>query len=540
MKISTKLVFDDEARQSALRGMKKVCQAVSQTLGAAGRNILINVAGYPTFSTKDGVTVTRYIHLEDPKEKCGADLIKGAAEQTNHRSGDGTSATTVLTYEICRQAMKYLVTGASVQKLVKGIKYATEEVVKKLENSARKLESDADIGNVANIALNGDEELSGLILKAIEKVGREGVISCQKSRDIKSSLEYLEGMNLSVGPYMINFLNPATRECILDEAYVICYNGHIRNFAEIKKLLDGMVMQRSSGIVKSVLIFCKEANYAPIRDLLMNKEKDILNNCLIRTPGVEDQDRLDILHDIALFTGGKVIDEFGGSLHNTNLENLGYAKKVVVNKYSTMIFEGHGEKEDIQARVEVIRKDMEDEPNPTLRERAQTRIARLTTGIAIVNVGAATEAELTEKKFRLDDALQSVSCAIESGIVPGGGVALLKAMNIAPIKSSLTRNTDFTLGQGILLNSLSAPIRTILDNAGVRTDVILEAIENSDSDSWGYDVSKGILCDMLEAGIVDALKVVKESILNSSSVACELIKTQGLIIQVENKEEEKK
>jgi len=534
MKISTKLVFDDEARQSALRGMKKVCKAVSQTLGAAGRNILINVAGYPTFSTKDGVTVTRYIHLEDPKEKCGADLIKGAAEQTNHRSGDGTSATTVLTYEICRQAMKYLVTGASVQKLVKGIKYATEEVVKELENSARELESDADIGNVANIALNNDEELSGLILEAIEKVGREGVISCQKSRDIKSSLEYLEGMNLTVGPYMINFLNPATRECILDEAYVICYNGHIRNFAEIKKLLDGMVMQRSSGIVKSVLIFCKEANYAPIRDLLMNKEKDILNNCLIRTPGVEDQDRLDILHDIALFTGGKVIDEFGGSLHNTNLENLGYAKKVVVNKYSTMIFEGHGEKEDIQARVEVIRKDMEDEPNPTLRERAQTRIARLTTGIAIVNVGAATEAELTEKKFRLDDALQSVSCAIESGIVPGGGVALLNVGKNIVLGDSL--EIDIENGKDILLNSLSAPIRTILDNAGVRTDVILEAIENSDSASWGYDVSKGVLCDMFEAGIVDALKVVKESILNSSSVACELIKTQGLIISEELEE----
>ena len=541
--IGTKLIFGEQAIQFALKGMEIVNKAVSATIGAAGRNILINIGGFPVFSTKDGVNVARSINLSDQKLRCGSNLIISAAQQTENHSGDGSSATIILTYETARQAIRHLIAGVDSAKLVKGIEYATKEVIQSLEKMAKPIGGSKDIKSVAYVALNQDEKLSGLISQAVDKVGQKGVISCRKSRDMESSLEFIEGMSLKVGPYNIRFLNPATRERILEDTYVLCYNGHIKNEFELFNVMETIAVMKKKGVVKSLLIFCNESNYSPIACMLKNIDTGALNSCMIRTPGMEDEARLEILEDISLYTGGKVISGFTGSIHNTPLEDLGFVKRVVINKYTTVLFDGLGEKADINERVSIIRKDMEDaSDDPVIVERYQMRIARLTTGIAIINVGAATDAELTEKKFRVDDALQSVQCAIQEGIVPGGGVALLRAKKeVAKSKKpSDVDEPDIINGMNILLNSLYAPIRAILSNAGERVDVIIDNLEiGAIEAALGYDVVEKGYFDMYEAGIVDALKVVKESLINASSVACVLIKTQGLIIPEDEKIENK-
>jgi len=519
----TELIFDIEARQKAIKGMEKVYKAVSATIGAEGRIILINRQGFPTYATKDGVTVARNIALECPVQKCGADIIVSAADRTNQKSGDGTSATTVIAYNIVKEAFKYLASGVSANTLAKEIEEACYNVLDELKKLKRDVSTNDDIFHIAKIALNGDLEISRLIKEAVEKVGRNGIITCQKSKKLKSELEIIEGMHLKTGPYMINFLNPATRECVLNDAYILCYNGHLRNFLEIKNILDAIVRQSQKGIVRSVLIFVNEANYDPIRDLLLNKEKGVLDNCLIRTPHLEDSARLEVLQDIALYTGGKVIDEYAGSLHEASLDDLGFAKKVVVNKYATMIFDAEGSKGDINERVQLLKKDLKEEEDEAAKQRLQARIARLTTGIAIINVGGATEAELTEKKYRVDDALQSVRCAIQTGIVAGGGVALLRAV----------KNTVFVdnYGAKIVSKALSSPAKAIIENAGEASDIIIENIKKSDSYFYGYNVATKDFCDLYDEGIIDAYKVIEEAVINAASAAIIMIKTQGIIYE---------
>ena len=519
------ILLDIDNKKKLLEGVKKVFDVVSPTMGAKGQNV---VFWQPPMvrTTKDGVTAAIQVFLEDRFEDMGAFLAKEACGRTNINAGDGTTATCVLLYSILRQAVKLMTAGADTILLKKGIEIALDLVLNHIDAVKKKRVSNQDIKNIAKIALNGDDELSEIIARAMKKAGDDGLVTCREANYNKNFLEVIEGMQFRQGMTFQNFADPLTLEWNAEKPLIICQEGQVRNIPSIRP-----VVEKIGKIGRPFLLLCHECNLDVTKWLIHNMQKGLINCCVVRTPAT-GQIRDEIIRDFAIYTKAKVFSEYGADLEKAKIDELGICGRVVCTRNDTTIYEGAGERSDIEERVQQIRKALEDITDPFKREIYLQRIARLTASVAVVHVGGQTEVELQEKKDRVNDALQAVRAAVEEGIVTGGGLTLYHASK-ALSHALNTFQGDESLGIEIIANAVEEPLRTILRNAGKNPDVVVDHIERSGGKYNGYDVSKEVYTDLLKAGIVDPAKVLKEALKNSVSIALQIMQAQVGIVDKE-------
>jgi len=525
------LIYSTEARSKLLEGVEKLAKAVKTTLGPKGRNVVIEQSfGAPTI-TKDGVTVAKEIELKDPYENMGAQLVKEVASKTADVAGDGTTTATVLAEAIIREGHKNIVAGANPMEVKRGLDKALDAVIKKIEDIAKEVKTKDEIAQVATISANNDKEIGDLIADAMDKVGKDGVITVEEAKSTETTLEVVEGMQFDRGyisPYFVT--NQESMEVELEEPFILIYDKKISAMKDLLPILEKVVQQG-----KPLLIIAEDVEGEALATLVVNKLRGVLKVAAVKAPGFGER-RKAMLEDIAILTGGQVIsEEKGFKLENATLDMLGQAKKVIIDKENTTIVEGYGKQEDIKARIAQIKKQIEETTSDYDREKLQERLAKLSGGVAVIKIGAATETEMKEKKARVEDALHATRAAVEEGIVPGGGVTLLRSIDA--IDSVEFANEDQKIGGEILKKALEAPIRQIIENAGLESSVIVNKIKENDSISYGFDAYKEEYGDMFEKGIIDPAKVTKSALRNAVSIAGLLLTTECAISEI--KEEKK-
>ncbi|MGO8766877.1 MAG: chaperonin GroEL [Limisphaerales bacterium] len=523
------LIFDEQARQAILRGVAKLSKAVVATLGPKGRNVVIDKKfGSPTV-TKDGVTVAKEIELEDPYENMGAQMVREVASKTSDTAGDGTTTATVLAESIYREGLKFVTSGANPIGIQRGINKAVEAAVTQLDKIAKKVKDKEEIKQVAAVSANWDYDIADKIADAMDKVGKDGTITVEEAKSIETTLEVVEGMQFDKGylsPYFIT--NAETMEAKLEDAYVLIYEKKI---SSLKDLLP--ILEKTAKLGKPLLIISEEVEGEALATLVVNKLRGTINVCAVKAPGFGDR-RKEMMQDVAVLTGGKFISEdLGIKLEGVELADLGRAKSVVVDKENTTIVEGNGKSSDIQGRVNQIRRQIEETTSDYDREKLQERLAKLAGGVAVINVGAATETEMKEKKMRVEDALHATRAAVEEGIVAGGGVALIRC--IAAIEAVKGANEDEAIGIGIVKRAVESPLRSLAANAGVEGSVIVEAVKKAKGNE-GYNVATGEYEDLVKAGIVDPKKVTRSALQNAASIAGLLLTTECLITDAPEKD----
>jgi chaperonin GroEL len=521
------LLFKEDARAALLRGVNVVAHAVKVTLGPKGRNVVLDKKfGSPTI-TKDGVAVAKEIELKDPYENMGAQMIKEVASKTSDLAGDGTTTATVLAQAIYRGGLKNVTAGANPMGLQRGIEQAVEKVVEELKRLSKSTKDKKEIAQVATIASNNDKTIGNLIAEAMEKVGKDGVITVEEAKGMETTLDVVEGMQFDRGylsPYMVT--DPARMEAVLEDCLILI---HEKKLSVMKEMLPLLEQVAQSG--KPLLIVAEDVEGEALATLVVNKLRGTLACCAVKAPGFGDR-RKAMLEDIATLTGGKAITEdLGIKLENLKLADLGKAKKVVVDKDNTTIIEGGGKTGSIEGRIKQIRVQIEETTSDYDREKLQERLAKLAGGVAIVKVGAATETEMKEKKARVEDALNATRAAVEEGIVPGGGVALLrasKALDSLTVKLS----GDEATGADIVRRALEEPIRQIVQNAGLEGSVVVEKVKAAKDVAHGFDAESNEYVDMMQAGIIDPTKVERIALQNAASIASLLLTTEAIITEM--------
>ncbi|MEW6117361.1 MAG: chaperonin GroEL [Nitrospirota bacterium] len=526
------LLFDETARQSMLKGITLLTDAVKATLGPRGRNVIIDRKfGAPNI-TKDGVTVAKEIELKDPYENMGAQLLREVASKTSDVAGDGTTTATVLAYAIYKEGMKHVTAGANAIDLKRGIDKAVESVIAELKAMSKQVADKKEIAQVGTISANSDPTIGELIADAMDKVGKDGVITVEEAKGMATTLDVVEGMQFDRGyisPYFIT--DPDRMECVLDDAFILL---HDKKISSMKDLLP--ILEQVAKMGKPLLILSEEVEGEALATLVVNKLRGTLQVAAVKAPGFGDR-RKAMLEDIAILTGGTVISEdLGLKLENVKLQDLGRARKITIDKENTTIVEGAGDPAKIQGRVKQIKAQIEETTSDYDREKLQERLAKLVGGVAVINVGAATEAEMKEKKARVEDALHATRAAVEEGIVPGGGVALIRC--IKAIDKMKLDHHDQQLGVAIVKKALEEPIKQIIQNAGIESATIVEKIKESKEVNYGYDAYKEEFTDMLKAGIIDPTKVTRSALQNAASVAGLMLTTEVMITELP--EEEKK
>jgi chaperonin GroEL len=516
------LKFDEEARSALLRGVTVMSAAVKATLGPKGRNVVIDKKfGSPTI-TKDGVTVAKEIELKDKYENMGAQMVREVASKTSDVAGDGTTTATVLAQAIFREGLKNVTAGANPMGLKRGIEAAVDAVVKDLKSISKSTKDKKEIAQVATIASNNDKTIGNLIAEAMEKVGKDGVITVEESKSADTVLDVVEGMQFDRGylsPYFVT--DPERMEVVLEDALVLI---HEKKISVMKDMLPLLEQVARAG--KPLLIIAEEVEGEALATLVVNKLRGTLHTSAVKAPGFGDR-RKAMLEDISVLTGGKAITEdLGIKLENIKVTDLGRAKKVVIDKDNTTIVEGAGKTKEIEGRIKQIRAQIEETTSDYDREKLQERLAKLAGGVAVIKVGAATETAMKEKKARVEDALNATRAAVEEGIVPGGGVALLRS---AKSIDGLKLNGDEKVGAMIVRRALEEPIRQIVENAGLEGSVIVEKIKSETVPNRGYDAESMEFVDMMQAGIIDPTKVERVALQNAASVASLLLTTEALI-----------
>src|SRR5512143_2331582 len=519
------LIFDEAARQAILRGVAKLSRAVTATLGPKGRNVVLDKKfGSPTV-TKDGVTVAKETDLEDPYENMGAQMVREVASKTSDAAGDGTTTATVLAEAIYREGLKYVTSGGNPIGIQRGISKAVAAAVEHLDKIAKKVKDKEEIKQVATVSANWDTAIGEIIADAMDKVGKDGTITVEQAKSIETTLDVVEGMQFDKGylsPYFVT--NAETMECKLEEAYVLNYEKKI---SSLKDLLP--VLEKVAKVGKPLLVIAEEVEGEALATLVVNKLRGTLNVCAVKAPGFGDR-RKAMLEDIAVLTGGKFITEaLGLKLENLELNDLGRAKSIVVEKENTTIVEGHGKSSEIQGRVNQIRRQIEETTSDYDREKLQERLAKLAGGVAVINVGAATETEMKEKKMRVEDALHATRAAVEEGIVAGGGVALIRCLGA--IEATKGANDDEQIGVSIVKRAVEAPLRSLAANAGVEGSVIVEAVKKAKGNE-GYNVATNEYEDLVKAGVVDPKKVTRAALQNAASIAGLLLTAECLVTDI--------
>src|SRR5947208_1438107 len=526
------LIFDEEARQALLRGVEKLSRAVKATLGPKGRNVVLDKKfGSPTV-TKDGVTVAKEIELEDACENMGAQMVREVASKTSDDAGDGTTTATLLAEAIYREGLKFVTAGANPIGIQRGIQKAVEASVVQLARITRKVKDKEEIKQVATVSANWDTTIGEIIAEAMEKVGKDGTITVEEAKSIETTLEVVEGMQFDKGylsPYFIT--NAEAMEAILENAYILIYEKKISSLKDLLPLLEKVA---KAG--RPLLIIAEDVEGEALATLVVNKLRGTLNVCAVKAPGFGDR-RKAMLEDIAVLTGGRLISEdLGIKLENIKIEDMGKAKRVTVDKENTTIVEGSGKNQDIQGRVAQIRRQIDETTSDYDREKLQERLAKLAGGVAVINVGAATETEMKEKKARVEDALHATRAAVEEGVVPGGGVAYLRAIT-ALNRLANELEEDEKVGVNIVRRALEQPLRTLCDNAGLEGSLIVEKVKSYKGEDkfTGFDVDKEEYVDMFKAGIIDPTKVARTALQNAASVASLLLTTEALITEIPDK-----
>jgi len=523
------LLFDEAARQAILRGVMKLSKAVTATLGPKGRNVVLDKKfGSPTV-TKDGVTVAKEIELEDPYENMGAQMVREVASKTSDAAGDGTTTATVLAEAIYSGGLKFVTSGANPIGIQRGIAKAVEAAVAHLDKITKKVKDKEEIKQVATVSANWDTTIGEIIADAMDKVGKDGTITVEEAKSIDTTLEVVEGMQFDKGylsPYFVT--NAETMEAKLEEAYVLIFEKKISSLKDLLPLLEKVA--RTS---KPLLIIAEEVEGEALATLVVNKLRGTLNVCAVKAPGFGDR-RKAMCEDIAILTGAKFISEdLGIKLETVELSDLGKGKSIVVDKENTTIVEGGGKSSEIQGRVNQIRRQIEETTSDYDREKLQERLAKLAGGVAVINVGAATETEMKEKKARVEDALHATRAAVEEGIVAGGGVALIRCL--AAIDNTKPANDDEKIGIDIVKRAITFPTWALADNAGIEGSVVVEEVKKRKGNE-GYDVATGEYTDLVKAGIVDPKKVTRTALQNAASIAGLLLTTECLITEIPEKD----
>ncbi len=522
--------FSTDARDRMLRGVELLNNAVKVTLGPKGRNVIIDKAYGAPRITKDGVTVAKEIELEDKFENMGAQMVREVASKTNDLAGDGTTTATVLAASILREGAKLVAAGMNPMDLKRGIDLGVAAVVKEIQGRARKVESSAEIAQVGTIAANGDASIGEMIARAMDKVGNEGVITVEEARTAETELDVVEGMQFDRGylsPYFIT--NTEKMRAELEDPYVLIHEKKLGNLQGLLPILEAVVQTG-----RPLLIISEEVEGEALATLVVNKLRGGLKVAAVKAPGFGDR-RKAMLEDIAVLTAGQMISEdLGIKLENVTIEMLGRAKRVLIEKETTTIIDGAGKKKTIEARIAQIRTQIEDTTSDYDKEKLQERLAKLSGGVAVIRVGGATETEVKEKKDRIDDALNATRAAVEEGIVPGGGVALLRARSA--LRALPGGNADVTAGILIVLRALEAPIRQIAENAGVEGSLVVGRLTDSKDHNQGFDAQTETYVDMIKAGIVDPAKVVRTALQDAGSIAALLITAEAMIADIPVKE----
>ncbi|BBM88964.1 60 kDa chaperonin [Spirochaetota bacterium] len=521
--MAKQIIFNEEARKKLLNGVNAVADAVKVTLGPKGRNVLLEKSyGSPTV-TNDGVTIAKEIELKDPYENLGSQLLKEVASKANDVAGDGTTTATLLAQSMVKEGLKNVAAGANPMIVKQGIEKALKEVLNVIKKTAVSINQKDKIKQVATISSNNDSEIGSLIAEAMERVGNQGVITIEEAKSLETTLDIVEGMQFDRGylsPYFITDQKKMTAS--FENAFVLLYDKKISNMKDLVTLLEQI---SQSG--KPLVIICEEVEGEALATLVVNKIRGALNVCAVKAPGFGDR-RKAMLEDIAILTNGTVISEdLGMKLENIGIDDLGVAKKVIVDKENTTIVEGSGKKKTIEDRCAMIRQEIDESTSDYDKEKLQERLAKLSGGVAVINVGAATETELKERKARVEDALSATRAAIEEGIVPGGGITLLKAQ--ATVKKLNPSDTDEKVGVNIIYKSLEAPIRQIVENAGIDSSIIVEKARETQK---GFDARKNVWVDMIEAGIIDPAKVTRSAMQNAASIAALLLTTEVLVTDI--------
>ena len=527
--MAKQMVFSEEARASILRGVNQLSNAVKATLGPKGRNAVIEKKfGAPTI-TKDGVTVAKEVELKDPYENMGAQLVKEVASKTSDVAGDGTTTATVLAQAIFREGVKSVSAGANSMDLKRGIDKAVELVLEELKKISRPCQTKKEIAQIGTISANNDQAIGDLIAEAMEKVGKDGVITVEEAKSMTTSLDVVEGMQFDRGylsPYFVT--DPERMEAVLEDAFLLINEKKI---STMKDLLP--ILEQVARMGKPLLIIAEEVEGEALATLVVNKLRGTLNVAAVKAPGFGDR-RKSMLEDIATLTGGQVISEdLGLKLENVKVTDLGRAKRLTIDKDNTTIVEGAGDSAKIQGRVKQIKAQIEETTSDYDREKLQERLAKLVGGVAVINVGAATETEMKEKKARVEDALHATKAAVEEGIVPGGGVALLRCVSVL---DKLKLEHDQQIGVNIIRRSLEEPIRQIVANAGLEGSVVVEKVRIGQKPSWGFDAASETYVDMIEAGIIDPTKVTRTALQNAASVAGLMLTTEVMVAEIPEKE----
>jgi chaperonin GroEL len=525
------LQFNTDARAALKRGVDALAQAVKVTLGPKGRNVVIDRKfGSPTV-TKDGVTVAKEIELKDPVENMGAQMVKEVATKTSDLAGDGTTTATVLAQAIFREGLKNVTAGVNPMALKRGIDKAVTKVVEELKSISTPTKGKKEIAQVGAISANNDAEIGNLIADAMEKVGKDGVITVEEAKGMETSLETVDGMQFDRGylsPYFVT--DPERMEAVLEDALVLI---HDKKISSMKDLLP--ILEKVAQMGRPLLIIAEEVEGEALATLVVNKLRGTLRVCAVKAPGFGDR-RKAMLQDISTLTGGNVIsEEVGFKLENAVVQDLGRAKRIVVDKDNTTIVDGAGEQDKIQGRINEIRVAIDKSTSDYDREKLQERLAKLAGGVAVIHVGAATETEMKEKKARVEDALHATRAAVEEGIVPGGGVALVRVRE--KLKNWKLEDTDEQIGVNIIFRALEVPLREIAENAGVEGSIVLEKVRSSKDANYGYNAQTDEYEDLVEAGVIDPAKVTRTALQNAASIASLLLTTECVV--VEKKEEEK-
>jgi chaperonin GroEL len=523
------LQFDENARHALLRGIEKLAKAVKATLGPSGRNVILDKKfGSPTI-TKDGVTVAKEIELEDPYENMGAQLVREVASKTSDIAGDGTTTATVLAEAIYREGLRNVTAGANPTSLQRGINKAVEAIVEELKKISKKVSDRTEIAQVATVSANWDKTIGEIIADAMDKVGKDGTITVEEAKSIETTLEVVEGMQFDKGylsPYFVT--NAEAMEALLDHPYILIFEKKISSLKDMLPLLEKVA---KAG--RPLLIIAEDVEGEALATLVVNKLRGTLQVCAVKAPGFGDR-RKAMLEDIAVLTGGQCITEdLGIKLENVKLEELGKAKRVTIDKENTTIVEGEGKSTDIKARVAQIRRQIEETTSDYDREKLQERLAKLAGGVAVINVGAATETEMKEKKARVEDALHATRAAVEEGIVPGGGVAFIRAQKVLDNLKNL--EGDEKVGVQIVRRAIEEPTRQLANNAGQEGALIVEEVKKRKGNE-GYNVATGEYVDLVKAGVVDPTKVTRSALQNAASISGLLLTTEAIVTELPEKD----
>jgi chaperonin GroEL len=531
--MAKQVVHGEESRSAILRGINQLADAVKITLGPKGRNVVIDKKfGSPTI-TKDGVTVAKEIELKDPLENMGAQMVREVASKTSDVAGDGTTTATVLAQAIFREGVKTVAAGANPMALKRGIDKAVERAIEEIQRMAKPVKGDA-IAQVGTVSANGDSTIGTIIAKAMDQVGKDGVITVEESRTMETSLEVVEGMQFDRGYLSPYFVTDAERmEVALENALILIHEKKISSMKDLLPLLEQVAKMS-----KPLLIIAEDVDGEALATLVVNKLRGTLNVAAVKAPGFGDR-RKAMLEDIATLTGGKVISEdLGIKLENVQLSDLGRAKKITIDKDNTTVVEGGGKQADIEGRVKVIRAQIDDTSSDYDREKLQERLAKLVGGVAVIKVGAATETEMKEKKARVEDAMHATRAAVEEGIVPGGGVALVRAAKVLE-KFDATKDggdADEQIGVNIVRRALEEPLRQIVQNAGKEGAVVVERVRGDKNDSFGFNAQTEVFEDLVKAGVIDPAKVTRTALQNAASIAGLMLTTEAMVAEIPEEE----